>query len=197
MVDEKHASVFMLRHGEVAGGSRYRGVTNDPLTSAGWRQMWDATRRIPLPEMVITSPLARCAEFAGAFARRHRLPLRIDARFRELDFGAWERRTADEIERLSPDALGDFYRNPWQFRPPGGEPLEAMWTRVQAAWREICSLQISALTVTHGGPMRVILCSVLRLAHEQLGQIHVPHGSIYRITIPFNCRALPANTAAR
>jgi broad specificity phosphatase PhoE len=183
--DKEPHSVWLLRHGQVTGGARYRGITDDPLTGIGWQQMWAAVSRIGPPTLVITSPLRRCADFARALVRYHRLPLRIDARLRELDFGAWEGRSADEIDQISPNALRDFYRDPWRCAPSGGEPLEDMCTRVRAAWRDACALQVHVLIVTHGGPIRVILSRILGLARGPLTQIDVPHSSLHRFTAPF------------
>ena len=33
-------TIDFMRHGEVAGGSYYRGRTDDPLTKRGWQQMY-------------------------------------------------------------------------------------------------------------------------------------------------------------
>lgn len=146
--------------------------------------MWNAVNRAALPEVVITSPLARCADFARALARRHALTLQVDARLRELDFGAWEGRTADEIEQAAPGALRRFYADPWRHGPPAGESLEHLSARVLAAWREGCALRGRALVITHGGPIRVILCHALRLGGKKFGYIDVPYGKLYSLTAP-------------
>jgi alpha-ribazole phosphatase/probable phosphoglycerate mutase len=57
-------TVDLLRHGEPAGGPRFRGTTDDPLSELGWQQM-RATVGTQLPwEVVVSSPLRRCAAFA-------------------------------------------------------------------------------------------------------------------------------------
>lgn len=187
--DLRH-SIDLLRHGETTGGARLRGTTDDPLTASGWNQMWHAVTRTVSPEMVMTSPLARCADFARVFARRHALPLRVDARLRELDFGAWEGRTAEEIEETAPLALRRFYADPWRHGPPDGETLEQLRTRVLAAWRETCALGYRVLIITHGGPIKLILCHALGLVDETLAHIDVPHAKLYRFTGPMIDRFL-------
>lgn len=175
------AEILLLRHGEVEGGPRYRGSTDDRLTTHGIEQMWAALADVPLPQRVVTSPLARCAQFAHALARRHALPVRVDERWREIDFGAWEGQRAADVEKTSPAQLARFYLDPWNHGPPDGEPLRLMRARVLAAWREVTALGQRVLVVSHGGPIRVVLCEAHGTALQQLLQIDVPNGALFRI----------------
>lgn len=176
-------SIYLLRHGEAEGGPRYRGKTDDALTTAGWEQMWKAVRGLPQWEYVVTSPLARCADFARALAARDSIPLRVEARLQEIDFGAWEGRTAADIMETDPAAMANFWQDPWRHGPPGAEPLAAMQARVLAAWREITAYRRTTLVVTHGGPMRVILAEVFGLSLEKLLQVEIAHAGVYGIQI--------------
>ncbi len=54
-----NTTIDFLRHGEVAGGSYYRGSTNDPLTPKGWQQMNQAIANRQW-DHIISSPLNRC-----------------------------------------------------------------------------------------------------------------------------------------
>ena len=54
-----------MRHGEPEGGGYYRGITDDPLTQTGWRQMNDAVAGRQSWEVIISSPLVRCLDFAS------------------------------------------------------------------------------------------------------------------------------------
>lgn len=177
------AVIYLLRHGDVEGGRRYRGKTDDALTAAGWEQMWEAVRRLPPWEYVVTSPLARCADFARALAARDSVPLQVEARLQEIDFGAWEGRTAADIMETDPAAMANFWQNPWQHGPPGAEPLEAMQARVLAAWREITACRRMTIVVTHGGPIRVILAAVFGLSLEKLLHVEIPHAAAYEVRI--------------
>lgn len=176
--------IDLLRHGETAGGARYRGVTDDPLTAAGWAQMWSAVDSDVHWEGVISSPLVRCAEFARALAKRHSLPLRLDARLREMDFGAWEGRTAAELLEKEPNALARFWQNPLNHPPPHGEPLQHVQSRVLAAWREVTARRRPVLLISHGGPLRVILCHTLGHPLERMLEIDVPHAARRQVRMP-------------
>lgn len=176
-------AIELLRHGETEGGARYRGRTDDKLTETGWRQMRSALADAVGWRQVVASPLSRCADFARAYALEYRLPLRIDERLRELDFGEWEGRTAEEIMETSPQALLSFWQDPWEHGPPGGEPLAHMYSRVIGAWRDIVADARATLVIGHGGPLRVILCHVLRLPLERLLHVEVPHATLHRIAV--------------
>lgn len=175
----KPVYIDLLRHGEPEGGARYRGVTDDRLTAAGWRQMRAAAGEVARWTRVATSPLARCAEFARALAQRHSLELHVDARLRELDFGAWEGLAADDVIRRWPGAFAHFLEDPWEYGPPAGETVARLQARVLAAWRDVLGTRRGTLIVTHGGPIRLILGHVRRLTHEQLLQTEVPYGALY------------------
>ncbi len=53
--------IDMLRHGELSGGEKYRGITDDPLTEkgkAGMDAVWQCVKQDI--QLVVTSPLTRC-----------------------------------------------------------------------------------------------------------------------------------------
>src|SRR3989338_6405458 len=150
----------LLRHGETLAGSVYLGRSDALLSEHGYRQMTEALLDAPRYHAVLSSPLLRCTAFAQDYAQRHGLPLHHDARFQEMDFGAWDGRSAAEIAAADPGALENFWRDPIAFTPPQAEPLPSFQARVLAAWRELLARYPGqhVLLVTHGGGMRIILC---------------------------------------
>ena len=87
----------LLRHGEVQGGTRFRGEQDDPLSPLGWEQMRRATSDRPGWTRIISSPSRRCADFARELAGELGLPFEERPVFRERGFGDWEGLAADEI----------------------------------------------------------------------------------------------------
>lgn len=170
----------LLRHGEVEGGPRFRGTLDDQLTPEGLAQMWSALDGSPGWDRVYTSPLARCASFADAFARRHNLPLEREKRLREIHFGEWEGRSAAEIHAGDPDRLGRFWHDPERHPPPGGETLAAFRARVLEAWFEILQRHDGRriLIVSHGGVIRILLCHLLHRPAGDLLEIEVAYASL-------------------
>ena len=68
----KTTIIDLLRHGEVEGGEIIRGSTDDKLTDEGWAQMQNALQGDIQWDVIISSSLLRCAEFAESFGRSRR-----------------------------------------------------------------------------------------------------------------------------
>jgi len=152
--------IDFLRHGEPEGGRRYRGDgVDDPLSEKGWRQIWRAVgERIPW-QRVVSSSLARCQGFARALSERHTIPLSVDEHFREVGFGDWEGRTADDISAQNAAEFNAFYQDPLRNRPPDAEPLATFGRRVAAALDDLLDGDPAeaVLVVAHAGVIRAAL----------------------------------------
>jgi len=184
-VQTANTRIDLLRHGETRAGSVYLGRTDAPLSEHGYRQMAEALTDAPHYDAVLSSPLARCAAFAQDYAQLHGLPLHHDARFQEMDFGAWDGRSAAEIAAADAGALENFWRDPVVFTPPQAEPLPSFQARVLAAWRELPARYPGqhVLLVTHGGVMRIILCHLQQRPLNELLSLAVPHAALHRIAV--------------
>lgn len=104
---------------------------------------------------VWSSPSARCREPAAVIAAQLGVALHIDERLFELDFGAWEGRSWEALERDEPAAL-HRWANDWQrAAPPGGETVAQLEHRVRAWWSELPRTG-DALLLAHAGPVRAL-----------------------------------------
>ena len=188
----------LLRHGEPLGGPRYRGQTDDALSGRGWLQMHRAVRAQSTQHLpwqgVYSSPLRRCRDFARQISQRQHLPLHIIPHMGEIDFGRWEGRTAAQLMREDGEALGNFWRDPVQHTPHGGETLLAFRTRIITAWQQLLdNLQDDAaatprhlLMISHGGVIRILLHHMLDIPLLKLHHIEVPYGCLTRIRIDWH-----------
>ncbi|BDT57486.1 phosphoglycerate mutase [Massilia varians] len=95
---------------------------------------------------VHASPLLRCARLAAALD----VPVTLDARLAEMDFGAWEMRAWNAIPRAEVDA---WAADLLHYRPGGGENVLEAARRV-AAFRQ--ELRHPALVVCHAGTIRLL-----------------------------------------
>jgi len=174
--------VTLLRHGEVAGGPRFRGPGDDPLTTRGRAQLDDFFARFGGWDRLIASPSRRCREPASALAAQMGIGLTIDPDLAERGFGEWNGRAAAEIP--APD-LARFYRDPSAFTPAGAEPLDVFARRVRRSWSaRVAAESRNALLLTHGGVIRLIIAEVLHLPMASLGLIEVPYACATRIRVP-------------
>jgi alpha-ribazole phosphatase len=182
----------LLRHGETEGGARYFGSTDVGLSATGWQQM-RATVAGSCWDLIVSSPLQRCADFAWTLARELGARCRFDADWREMSFGQWEGRSAAELLETDGERLRRFWADPSLQSPPGGEPLSELHLRVMAAWQRVVYDPDSGrmLIVTHGGPIRVLRAVASGLALSALLSIDVPHAALVSIESPADRGATP------
>ena len=181
----------LMRHGETEGGSRYRGSINDALTPQGWVAMRTALGEESKWDHIISSPLHRCADFARNLAERHALPLVLDARLREVYFGAWEGKTATELLAFDAEAVTRFWNDPVHYPPPGGEDVRDLQARVLRAWEDMLLRYRGQrlLVITHGGPLRIILGHVQKLSLLESLQQEVAHAQRFYIEAHYKTKA--------
>ncbi|WP_449431574.1 alpha-ribazole phosphatase family protein [Pseudomonas putida] len=173
----------MLRHGETELGGGLRGSLDDALTETGWAQMRAAVALAGPWDVLVSSPLQRCARFADELGARLRLPVQREAALQELHFGEWEGRSAAQIMQDQADELGRFWADPYAYTPPGAEPVSAFAERVLAAVERLRQEHAGkrVLLVTHGGVMRLLLARARGLPKAQLLQVEVAHGALLRL----------------
>ena len=179
--------IDLLRHGEVEGGSKYRGQQDDPLTSYGWQQLRDVTSQPQQWQQIITSPLKRCSDFADELAERHSLPIEKRTAFKEISFGLWEGKTAEQLLTSDEQAIRAYWNDPVNSTPPQGENLLTFANRVQAGWDELLSefQGKHLLLICHAGVMRVIICHVLGMPFTEIFKLDVGLATVSRIQIDY------------
>lgn len=176
--------IDLIRHGEPAGGRRYRGHgIDDPLSEKGWSQMRDAVGEYNTWNYIITSPLQRCRIFAHALGRRHGINVTVEPRFKEVGFGVWEGLTHDEVKINRAAEYQAFLKDPANHRPGGAEPLDDFIRRVGAAYEETIERYQGShfLIVAHAGVMRVLIAKTMHAPPVGLYRIKISNGGITRI----------------
>lgn len=171
-------TVDIMRHGEVAGGSYYRGRTDDLLTKRGWQQM-NAIVADRSWDQIISSPLHRCLDFAHRINRQSSIPLSTDSNWQEINFGDWEGKTAEQI---NPDTLIRFYQNPVDNTPENGERYTDFLSRINQSWESLLKKHSGKhiLVITHAGVIRSLFSLLLDLPVEKMFNLQVDHASLTR-----------------
>lgn len=177
--------IDLLRHGEPVGGPRYRGHVDDPLSDKGWAQMGAAVAGRNDWDVVVSSDLARCADFARELATRCDLPLDVDAAFREVAFGSWEGHTAAELLAEDPDGVAAFWRDPVRNTPAGAESLPHFRDRIVGAWERLLPARRGqrVLLVCHAGVMRILLLHALGLPLEAFYRFEPGSAALVRLKV--------------
>ena len=144
---------YLIRHGETAWNRerRYQGRTDIPLSDRGRALLGRADFS---PERVYVSPLRRAMETAAVlFPEAEQITV---PDFREMDFGAFEGRTADEM--AADPAYRSWVEGGCTGRCPGGESLAEFSGRVWVAFVKLLETEPERLViVAHGGVQMAIL----------------------------------------
>jgi len=162
--------LILIRHGESEMGGRYLGRTDPPLSDRGRAQAAALARRLaeePLSALT-SSPQRRALDTAKAIAAPKGLEVSVKADLAELDFGTWDGLSYEEIERSDQERFARWLADPVTECPPGGETLAHMSQRVVAAAQVIVARHPQGKTaiVSHGGPIRALVCHALGLPLE-------------------------------
>jgi alpha-ribazole phosphatase len=167
--------LVVLRHGVTTSPQLCAGQRADPpLAPEGREQLREAIARLALdPDAVVAAPSRRARDSAALLG----LPVRLDARLAERDWGVWEGRRWEEVWSSVLDAVradGAAYA---AFTPPGGEPLSQVAARCWAAALELTAEPgRTVLAVTSAGPLRVVVGAALGLPAARLFALDAEHG---------------------
>ena len=185
--------LWLVRHGFTAWNTQQRfcGHSDIPLSATGRAQAHWLARQLQREKIasIYTSDLSRARETAEIIANSRKEPVqvKVSAAWREIDFGAWEGLTYAEIAAQFEDRLA-FFSDFGTGSPPGGEAPLHMVQRVQraltmVAWAGDVPQGGDALIVSHGGPLRALLCSMLGMPLERQWQFRLDPGSLSAIDL--------------
>jgi len=179
-------TIDLLRHGECEDGHCYRGSIDVALSAKGREQMSAKIALVkPQWQVVVASPLIRCAHFAQGVASDYNLPIDIEDNLREISFGDWEGQSIDMVwktQRMRVEAWG---RDPVNNPPPNGEAADDFSTRVVAGFSAAIQRHRGEhmLLVSHGGVMRALLAYVLSMPVAEMNRFDIPFACLSRIQI--------------
>jgi broad specificity phosphatase PhoE len=163
------ARYVLIRHGESVwnGERRIQGNQDPPLSPRGRQQAArlaaGVSRRLRTAVAIYTSPLRRAAETADALGAATGLPVLPEPGLQEMRLGRWEGMTVPEIQAAFPGSYERWLADPLTHPAPDGERLEDFAHRVVEAWTRLCAARPGddLVLVSHGGPIKAIVCHVL------------------------------------
>ena len=159
-------TIYLIRHAhpDYPGGVKMcLGQKHDlPLSARGMTEAAQLSRRfehIPL-EAVYVSPLLRARQTAQAVAGSAR-PIHVLSDLIELDGGAWDGLTYDQLHERFPHSFGPGAKG---LCPPGGESDESGLIRMRSALKYVeKNTRRCAAIVAHSGVNRLLLCDLAGL----------------------------------
>ena len=151
--------IWLIRHGATAATEAhlYCGSTDLPLSEAGREALRGRRLRIGENVKFLTSGMRRCEETLRLLFGD--VPFAADPAFREIDFGAFEMKSYEELKEDA-DYIAWISGDNEANVPPGGESGRQMRRRVLAGLERLLSAGEDAVLVTHGGVIAAILASL-------------------------------------
>lgn len=175
-------TILLVRHGET-DWNRTGQIMGDqpiPLNDSGQRQAHQlaAALKHRAVHAIITSPVLRAqqtAKILGAAMNSKVLPA---IGLREIGLGEWVNFYWKDL--VDEPARRDFYTNPKEARPPGGETLNEVQHRAVAAVKEALAAHPSGtlLFVSHADVIRTIVAHYLHADFLTLRHARIDHASV-------------------
>jgi broad specificity phosphatase PhoE len=195
--------LWLVRHGITAWNSEKRLCGNQDVRLSAEGQVqanWVAQQLSSIHlSAIYTSDLSRAQQTAECIARQSPSAVSVisSPAWREMSFGDWEGLNYTQIAQQFPENLS-FFTHPMQCTPPRGEPFSALVQRVQDAFELLVQAIASdamggdIVLVSHGGPLRVLLCWLLSLPFEQQWRLSTDHGSLSAIDFVPSAHDVPS-----
>jgi alpha-ribazole phosphatase len=197
--------IDVMRHGEPEGicpdgGTILRGSTDHVLTKKGWSQARqrcqtiidsnDLAKNNDSPwDIIISSPLLRCADFAQSLAEtcfgKDESRFFIQPQWREIHYGDWDGKSTAKIWQDQPELMEKMWQAPLEFCAPNGEAVIDFSQRIEQAWLELISefQGKRILLICHGGVMRLLLQQLLMMAPEAMNRFSIPYAAMSRLRV--------------
>jgi alpha-ribazole phosphatase len=176
--------VFLIRHGQTLWNchARYQGHTDVELGESGRLQARLLSERLATQPLkaVYASDLRRALETAEIIAAPHNLRVELLSQLREINFGAWEGLTYQEIRERFGDLVDRWHAAPGDVPIPDGEVFQELKDRACAAIAELVRRHESEAiaVVTHGGTIRAIICALLDISMNHLFRIRQDNAAL-------------------
>ncbi len=179
-------SFGLLRHAETVWNRerRIQGQQDSPLTAEGQcrAEEWGGNMRLEPWTRIVASDLGRAQRTAAAINRSLALPVTLDPRLREQDWGEW---TGQKLHEIRMQNRADFKAagEDWDFHPPGGEPRRAVLARGQEAIMSAARIWPGEriLIITHEGMLKSLLYHLLMTAPSSGAPLRVQPGYLHHL----------------
>jgi alpha-ribazole phosphatase/probable phosphoglycerate mutase len=165
----------LIRHGQTDWNleGRYQGQSDVPLNEKGHAQAKALADQLCkyVFAAIFSSDLSRARQTAGSIAGVLGLTVQLDPRLREIGLGEWEGILVTDIKEHYEQLWEQRLVDPANSRPPGGETVSEVATRMYAALDGISRLYPAenVLIASHGLSIATVIC---RAQNIPIGQAY-------------------------
>lgn len=175
--------LHVIRHGrtEDNAAGRLLGRADPSLDTLGVQQASAVAAALGHIDRIVSSPLRRCVETAEAIAAATGAAVEIDPRWIELDYGEFDRVGLSQV----PVETWRAWQADVHFRPPDGETLAELATRVGAALDELAPdvIDREIVVVSHVSPIKATMAWALGVGIDISWRSHVAVASMHRVAV--------------
>ncbi len=176
--------LLLVRHGntELNSAQIFVGHTDVELNAAGCRQTERLRDRLATEkiDVIYSSDLRRALVTAETIASKHQLDVITCPELREINYGNLDGLTFEEISRLYPEVAELCADWSPRLEFPDGESVGELNKRVSKFLDRLKqhAPEQTILIVAHGGPLRLMVCSLLGIDLWHWRQIHLDLASL-------------------
>lgn len=171
--------LFIVRHGRTVAnaGGLLQGRVDHPLDVIGLQQAHQISLALGKIDIAVSSPLKRARQTAEPLG----LPVRVDERWIELDYGEWDELP---ISNVTVNQWAEWRRDS-TFAPPGGESLTQLDQRVFEACNDLLSeaSELNVAVFTHVSPIKSAIAWALGVEGQISWRLQVGQAQISRIIV--------------
>jgi broad specificity phosphatase PhoE len=153
----------LLRHTvtEWNQSRRIQGQSDSPLTLGGetLALQWGRLVACQSWSRILSSDLGRARKTTELINQTLNLPVTLDSRLREKDWGKWTGRTMAQLKIEFADIWAKQTPSEWDFCPPSGESFQDVWKRGREALAAAAGKWPGEkiLVVTHEGMIKSLI----------------------------------------
>jgi len=180
--------IVLVRHGATDWNlqGRCQGVTDRELSEVGVRQAEQIAALLSSESIqaIYSSDLRRARQTADLISQPHNLPVLIEENIRELNHGALEGLTFNEIKQSYSEFLARWRTEPAEIQVPGGERLTDVAERAWEGVARIAERHVAAesiVVVSHNFPILGIVCRVTGTHLNNYRSFHLDPCSVTRL----------------
>ncbi len=173
--------IFITRHGLTDWNlvPKVQGITDIPLNEDGIKQAYALAENIKKSginfDKILHSPLIRAAETARIVAEENNIPMEVEPRLIEQNFGKWEGWECPKTDHSFHDAKMQFAQN-----YETGESMMKLAQRIYNLLDELKAIpgDKNYLLVTHGGIARCIHSYFYNMTNEEYSSFQMENCEI-------------------
>ena len=176
--------LLLARHGETSLNSarKFMGHNDVGLSALGFRQVRRLGDRLAKEriDFIYSSDLKRALVTAETVASHHGLEVITCPELREINYGKVEGLKFEEIRQLHPAVAELCVEWSPRLKFPDGESVDELNGRVNQFLDRLKkhTEEETILIVAHGGPLRLMVCSLLQIDMGHWRQINVDLASL-------------------